>query len=121
MISISRAFSPPKEILSTNITSSSSPEVCPSPYSLTVPTLNFACPSPPTISLSPTNTHRFVRALVPILLSRSEQRQTPPLPLNMKQKGNPNRCSGRKGSRKNSAVEFQFRKSRNKFESVLVV
>ena len=121
MINISRAFSPPKEILSTNITSSSSPEVCPPPYSLTVPTLNFACPSPPTISLSPTNTNQFVPALVPILLSRSDQRQTPPLPLNMKRKGKPNRCSGRKGSRKNSAVESQFRKSPDNFESVLVV
>ena len=41
----------------------------------------------------------------------------PPLPSKLKQKGNPNRCSRRKGSRKNLAIEFQFRKSRNNFES----
>ena len=40
---------------------------------------------------------------------------TPPL-LNMKQKGNPNRCSRKKGNRENIAVEFQFRKSQNNFE-----
>ena len=41
----------------------------------------------------------------------------PPSSLKMKQKGNPNRYSRRKGSRKNLAVEFQFLKSQNNFNS----